>query len=217
MKTYRWAERIAGALFLIALVASIWGGSLVDGGLGNPAGASASRNPIVAGVLLELVNAIAVLGIAALLWPALSRHNPALAMGYTGNRIVEAIMQVLASTVPLAILTWNGASAAGKEAAGALMMALRAHLVGTMLAIFFGLGALIFYSIVYRSRLLPRFIPIWGFVGAAGILVWNILALFEIQTGMYMAIPIITNELLLGIWLIVKGFNRPAVADGTAQ
>jgi hypothetical protein len=97
------------------------------------------------------------------------------------------------------------------------MLALRAHLVGTMLAIFFGLGALIFYSIVYRSRLLPRFVAIWGYVGAAGILAWNILALFEVQLGMYMAIPIILNELFLGIWLIVKGLNRPAAASEPAQ
>jgi hypothetical protein len=203
-------------LFLIALVVSIAGGALIDGGLADPAGASASRNPIVVGVLLELVNAIAVVGIAAMLWPALSRQNPALAMGYAGTRIVEAFIQVAASTVPLAFLSWNPALAAEGAAAGDLLLALRAHLVGTMLAIFFGLGALLLYAIVYRARLLPRFIPIWGFVGAAGILAWNVLALFEIPTGMYMALPIITNELLLGIWLIVKGFKQPAVADGTA-
>jgi hypothetical protein len=207
MNTDRWAERIAGALFLIALVTSILGGALIDGGMGDPAGAAANRNPIVAGVLLELVNAVAVVGIASMLWPSLSRQSAALAMAYVGIRIVEAFVQVAASTVPLAILAWGGVPAAGGEAAGALMLALRTHLVGTMLAILFGVGALILYAIVYRFRLLPRFIPIWGFVGAAGILAWNVLALFEIQTGMYMALPIITNELFLGIWLIVKGFK----------
>jgi hypothetical protein len=145
----------------------------------------------------------------------LYKHDQALSVGYLGNRVVEAIVQVVGSIIPLALVTVSqthlatGAlEASSFQALGALGVAARAQLLGTMLGIFFNLGAALFYSIVYRARLLPRFIPIWGFVGVASVLTWNLLELFGIQAGMYLAIPILLNEIFLGIWLIVKGFKQ---------
>lgn len=218
--------RITGALFLIAIVASILGGAIIDAQLIDPDGlvrVSADRTQVALGVLLELLNAIAVIGIAAALYPTLRTHNHALAVGYLGNRVVEAIVQVAGSTIPLALLVASQTlSAAGAlevssfQSSGALLVAARAQLIGTMLGIFFNLGALLFYLVVYQARLLPRFVPIWGFVGVALVLAWNVLEMFGIHAGIYLAIPIILNEILVGIWLIVKGFNSPAAASEPA-
>jgi len=220
MNTNRKNARIAGAFFLLAIVASILGGAMIEANLLAPDGlirGDADRTQVALGVILELVNAIAVIGIAALLYPILRQHNPALSAGYLGNRVVEAILQIVGSSIPLALVTVSQAQletgaleTTSFQASGVLLWAARAQLVGTMLGIFFSLGALLLYWIVYQSRLLPRFIPIWGFIGVASVLTWNLLQMFGVSAGMYLAIPIILNEIVLGIWLIVKGFNQPS-------
>jgi uncharacterized membrane protein len=69
----------------------------------------------------------------------------------------------------------------------------------------YGLGALIFYIILFQSELVPRWLSGWGLVGAVLILAMGLLRLFG-HPVVYLAIPIILNELVLAIWLIGKGF-----------
>ena len=78
-----------------------------------------------------------------------------------------------------------------------------------MLGIFFGLAALLFYYLLYRSKLVPRFISVWGFIAVVLVLAWNLVEIFGISVsfGMILALPMILNEIFLGIWLIVKGFD----------
>jgi O-antigen/teichoic acid export membrane protein len=89
-------------------------------------------------------------------------------------------------------------------------MAQRQSIVGLLIPVFFSLGALLLYSSTYQSRRLPRFISIWGLVGVVLVLALNLVLLFlELDTAvaMILALPIILNEVFLGIWLIVVGFN----------
>ena len=74
---------------------------------------------------------------------------------------------------------------------------------------------MLYYSL-YQSKLLPRFISVWGLIGAALILILNLLSAFlEIgNIALIFALPMISNEVFLGIWLIVKGFGLSASAAG---
>jgi hypothetical protein len=75
-----------------------------------------------------------------------------------------------------------------------------------MVSVTFGLGALMFYTMLYRSKLIPRFISIWGLLGAAIVLVNALLEMFGMPPG-NLGVVMLLNELFLGVWLIVKGFN----------
>ena len=75
----------------------------------------------------------------------------------------------------------------------------------------YGLGALIFYIALFQSELVPRWLSGWGIVGAALILAMGLLRLFG-KPVVYLAIPIILNELVLAVWFIVEGFNSSEVA-----
>jgi hypothetical protein len=75
-----------------------------------------------------------------------------------------------------------------------------------MVSITFGLSALIFYFLLYRLRLVPRFISIWGFLGAVMVLVNTGLDLFGFPPG-NLGVIMLANEVFLGLWLIIKGFN----------
>jgi hypothetical protein len=104
------------------------------------------------------------------------------------------------------------------------VLEVRQRLVGQFTGIFFSLSALLLYYLLYQSRLVPRFISIWGLVAVALVMTWNLLELsgIHVSTGMVFGLPIILNELLLAIWLIVKGFNtattmpEPTPATGNA-
>jgi hypothetical protein len=76
--------------------------------------------------------------------------------------------------------------------------------------------------LLYQSRLVPRFVSVWGLIGAVLILTLNLLLtsnLLEagIATGLIFALPMMTNEIFIAIWLIVKGFNSSAIASGSAK
>ena len=185
MKPFRNTERITGILFLTAMITS-----LVGGGLLETTQVNSNQIILVTGVALEIVNALAVLGIGILLFPVLKNFEKNAAKIYLGLRILESVACLAA---PLTLVFWSNSSY------------LRVTLTGTFIPLFFCCGALVLYSVLYKYRLLPRFISIWGFAGVAGIVVLNA---FRIQSnlGMILALPIILNEIFLGILLIVKGF-----------
>ena len=226
--THRKTAIIVGALFLTAIVASMVGGLIIEAILTAPDylnDISANVTQVVLGVLLELINAIAVVGIAAMMFPLLKKQNEGLALGYVGLRIIEAVIAVGAVVTPLTLialsqeyLTAGASDASYFQPLGTSLIEVRAQLVGQILAIFFGLGALLFYYLLYQLKLVPRFISVWGLIGAVLILTWNLLLIFgvSVSAGMILALPMILNEIFLGIWLIAKGFNPSAIASESA-
>jgi hypothetical protein len=211
--------RIVGALFLIAMVTSLVGGLWLESIISAPdtlINVSANETQVVVGVLLELANGIAVIGIAVMMFPIFKKHDEALALGYVALRIIEAVLIIAALIIPLALIAVsqeyvNAApqDASYLQAAGTSFLAARAVLAGQMLGIFFGLAALVFYYLLHKMRLVPRFISIWGLIAAVLVLAWNLVEIFGISVsfGMILALPIILNEIFLGFWLIVKGFD----------
>jgi hypothetical protein len=216
---------IVGALFLVAMVTSLVGGVWLESILSAPDAlvtVAANETQVIIGVLLELVNCAAVVGIAAMLFPILKRINEGLAVGYVGFRVIEAVILVVAVISPLSFITLSQEYvAAGSPDAsyfqdlGTLVVAARAHVTGLLVPVFFGLGALLFYSLLYQSRLLPRFISVWGLIAVVSVMAWNLVESFgmSISAGIVFGLPIILNEIFLGIWLIAKGFNASAVAS----
>jgi Domain of unknown function (DUF4386) len=222
MNTHRRTAVIVGAFFLIAMVTSLAGGIWLESILGAPdllSNVSANRVQVLTGSLLELINCLAVVGIAVAMFPIFKKHGEALALGYVAFRVIEAAVLVVAALSPLALillseqyLAAGSSDASSFQALGALLMAVRAQLAGLLVPIFFGVGALLFYSLLYRSRLVPRFISVWGLIAVVSLLAWNLLETFDmsISAGMVFGLPIILNEIFLGIWLIARGFNPKA-------
>jgi len=139
-------------------------------------------------------------------------------------RIIEAVFCCLIVVTPLSLLAMSQEYAkAGAldaqyfQAAGALSIAQRASMNELLIPVFFCLGALLFYSLLYKTKLIPRFVSVWGFVSVIMVLFMNIFVLFQtesLSTGVLMtlALPMILNEIFLGVWLIIKGFNSSAIS-----
>jgi uncharacterized protein YacL len=172
-------------------------------------------------VLLELVNGIAVLGIGVLMFPILKWFNQKMALGYLGFRIVEAVFCCMIVISPLSLITLSqeyiNAGAPDVpcfQTASVMSIAGRVSIANLLIPVFLSLGALLLYSVLYQSKLLPRFIAVWGLIGAILILLLNLLLTFNVELGntaMIFALPMILNEIFLGIWLILKGFNTSVI------
>ncbi|MFN2233775.1 MAG: DUF4386 domain-containing protein [Anaerolineales bacterium] len=215
---------LVGVLFLAAMVASLVGGGLVEAVIAAPdnlLNISENETQLLIGVLLELLNGIAVLGIGVLMYPILKQFNQKMAVGYLGFRIVEAVFCCMIVISPLSLITLSqeyiNAGAPDVpyfQTASVMSIAGRASIANLLIPVFLSLGALLLYSVLYQSKLLPRFIAVWGLIGAILILLLNLLLTFNVELGntaMIFALPMILNEIFLGIWLILKGFNTSVI------
>lgn len=212
---------VVGALFIVATAASILGsvalGSVLDGPeyLVNVA---AGESQVVLAVLLFLVAASSAFATAFLLFPILRRHSEGLAAGYVGIRGFENVFYVAGVIGLLIMLTVSQNSVAGSPdpLMGAALLAFHdwSVLIGTL--IFFGLGSLTLNYVLYQSSLVPRWLSLWGIVGAVLVFSYGLLGISGVDTGlgspfMLLAMPIALQEMVFAFWLIAKGFNRPAV------
>jgi hypothetical protein len=226
MNTSKKTARIVGVLFLIVNVAFILGAAVfIEPILSAPDYinlVSTNRTQVILGVLLELINGIAYVSIAVLMFPILRQSFESIALGYVGFRVVEFVMQILSDISPLSLLTLSDKfTSAGMpdsvslHTLGILLLADRESAF-LLISITFGLGALMFYYVLYQLKLIPRFISIWGLIGATLVLINTIFDMFGLSIP-NLGILMLLNELFLGIWLILKGFNSPVTFSSSAQ
>ncbi len=219
MNTNRWTGRAVGALFLVALFTNAIGGGLAESVVLAPdflTSTSVHRSRVISGELLELICGAAVVGIGALTYPVFKRYSQSMAAGYLGFRITEAAVNVLIVLSTLQLLTLSQeyvrAPAPDAHLLGVLYQAER-HWAQVLYVIVFGFGDAILYLLLYRSRLVPRFIAVWGLAGLALLLAGFVLDLYGHSANMLIyAIPLALNELFLGLWLLVRGFAAGAPA-----
>ena len=225
MDSSKKTARLVGALILIGIVASIAGGTMIGSALdaaGDLRTLSINSTPVVLGVLLELITGLCVVGIAVMLFPVLKKQNEGLALGYVALRTIEAVIIMAAVVSPLALVGISrGYAVAGApdtaahHLVGLAFVEVRKLLVGQFTGTFFCLAAYLLFYLLYRSKLVPRFISVWGLIAVTLVLAWNWLELFGVHVppGMVLALPMILNEVFLAIWLIVKGFDPDALAS----
>ena len=94
-------------------------------------------------------------------------------------------------------------------------MATQGSVATWLTSIVFSLGALMFYYLFYRSRLIPRWLSVWGLAGAALYLAVPLLDMFGHGFGVLMA-PLAVAEIVLAVWLIVKGLASPGPKEAAA-
>lgn len=230
MDSNRKAAILVGVFFIVGTVAGMISlGVFTDPIVGAPdvlVSVSANEGKVILGVLFELVMAVALAGMAIAIYPVLKKHNPSLAIGYFGARILEVGIFILSAISLLTLVTLSKAfvgagapDASYFQTAGDMLLAIRdwgGHAVLDVAV--FPLGALLLNGLLYRARLIPRWVSGWGLVGAALYWTAGLLVLFGIITPLEtihigLQAPLGVQEIGLALWLIVKGFNPSAVTS----
>lgn len=227
MNSNKKIARITGVLFIIATVAALLNSGLTGSIVGAPdylVQIAANKNLVVLGAILQFIAAAGSASIAISLYPVLRKHNEGLALGSVGFRLVEAVFYIVSALGLLSLLSLSQEYAgAGPQAIpafqvlGNLILEVRVWAGFVLGVIAFCLGGAMYYYVMYRSRLIPRWLSVWGLVALALVLSMALLIAFGERisgpSGMQVLLflPILVQEMVLAVWLIVKGFNSPAI------
>lgn len=195
----RATARAVGILFLAGFLTYGVGTAIAT----SLVGSAGPRDAVFgAAAVAMLVNSAVVIGIGVLMFPILQRHSRSIAVSYLVTRLVEGVG--LAVGV-LGLLSLSGPAA------------ISANFVAYNLAeASLGIGSLLFTVLLFRSRLVPRFLAAWGFIGYAAMAAGSLLELLGFAgAGMVSVIPGGLFEITFSVWLIARGFNRLALHADT--
>jgi MFS family permease len=228
MNTYRKSAIIVGLLFLIALILNPIAGAIFDPILNTPDYLDkvyAGRNLVILGNLLNFISAIAMIFIPISLFPVARKNNESLASSYIVFRALEGILFIYIAIKSLSFIslskTYITEAAQNVSYLQSLGSSIHSEIYWATIIyiLIYALGGVTFYYLLYKSKLMPRFLSIWGLLAVLLLLVGAIMSLFSLgifnhvplMKGMvYFAPPIAINEFVLALWLIIKGYNSPA-------
>ena len=219
-----------GVLYIIGTVAGVLGKIVSWGFLDTPdylniVASNTSRVQLTA--LLILIMGLSLAMIPAIIFPIIKRHNEALAVGYIIFRGALETLTYIAGAVCWLLLVVVSRQYADSVATVAvqfpsigILLVKAIDIFDAILSIVFSLGLMMFYSVLYQARLIPRWLSVWGLIGVILYLASGLLMMFGLITSTtkdVLQLPIFLQEMFLAVWLIVKGFNPDAIASGSAH
>jgi hypothetical protein len=228
----RTTARVVGWLFIVATLAGIASLALVQPVLDASdylSKASASENRLATGVLLELVMGTAAVAIAVVIYPVLRRSSQRLALGFVAARTLEAVIYLIDAIAVLTLLAVSGdfVDAGTPESSpfqplGAALLAVRNSGGNVILDVTaFSISALILNVALYRAGLVPRWLSVWGLIGAVVYMGAAVMVLYGLEPGsttqMLLDVPLGVQEMALALWLIIRGFNASAFLPESAE
>ena len=229
VNTDRRSATFVGIMFILATVSSMLGlfyfyppiltdpNYLVNG--------AAHTNQVVLGALMELVLVVSAIGTAIGLFPVLRPYGERIALGHLCFRFLEAVVITIGIVALLSLLTLSqtfvssGADDASSfHVAGAVLHAVYkwTSMIGPLF--FLGINTLMYSSLLYKSKLVPRPLAVWGLTGAILVFGYAMLVVFGVAVQaadrwVFLAMPIGIFEMVFAGWLIAKGFNPSATAS----
>ncbi|HEX5971972.1 MAG TPA: DUF4386 domain-containing protein [Gemmatimonadaceae bacterium] len=173
--------------------------------------------PVLIGVVLEMIVALAGIGTAVALYPVVRRQGEARAVGFVATRTLEAatIYVGIVSLMSIVTLRQGGAGAAALATAQGLAAQYRWTFFFAQ-SFIPAVNGVLLGSLLYQSRLVPRWLPILAFIGAT-LLVASWIAVFIgavpalSPAAALAALPIAVWEFSLGIYLTFHGFREGSI------
>ncbi len=231
MSTMRKIAFVAGFLYLLTFISSIPAVFLQSPVLDDPnfiIGSAGADTQVRLGALFDIVNSLTAIGTAVALYAVIRRQSQGFAIGFVSSRLFEGTVLMIGVISILSIVTLQQPGATGAEAS--LLLTVQQTLVTVRNWTFVlgtgvpALNAFLLGWIMYKSRLVPRAIPVIGLIGAPIFTSWivgYVLGVTEPGTawhGIGVA-PIFIWELSLGLWMTFKGFRKdaPLMVEAAAE
>lgn len=150
-------------------------------------------NAKILSMSLEVISGLAVVGIAVLMFPLLRPYGPKLALIYLFLKGVEGIFAIIGG-----ILFFIHSPS---------LLVLREQIY-SLHGYIYAIPALMFYIILFKSKLIPSFLSVWGIIATILLIIVNLLEAVKIIPKLeVLYLPIVLNEVVLALWLMTKGFS----------
>ena len=218
---FKITAKIIGILYIIGTVTGTLSVSFLSALKSPDYLSEISKNPnsLIFGALLVLAMGLSLAMIPAFMFPILKKYNEALGIGYVIFRgALETFTYIIRSVGYLALSLLGAAYAAGTRDLSNAGAAVKAITDSSVNAFIFGAGALIFYAALYKYRLIPKWLSGFGIIAVLLHIISGVLVMFGLQenfdTGsLVMNLPIAVQEMIMAVWLIVKGFSKQITED----
>lgn len=226
------SARIVGVLFLLAAVTAVIGVLLYNPILNSSnylVNGAAHANQVILGALMELFLVVSAIGTATTMFPILRKYNETIALWHVCFRFLEAIVITVGLISVLALLTLSrefvaagAVDVSSINAVGVSLIAIHdwTFMLGPLFLL--GINTIMYSYIFYKTKLVPRFLSILGITGAISVFICALLVMFGVIEqvsfwGGILALPVAANEMILAVWLIVRGFNESALSSLSAK
>ena len=237
MYTYRKNAVMAGVLYFLGSVfgfsGSVIGGEVLSSltadkplvGVDILSLVVANSSQITMGAFFYLMMGISLMAMTVFLYPLFRKDSEELAMGMVLFRgALEGTAYLLTALGFLAMVALGneyiatGANSAALQSMGNVLYQFQDRLAPVN-SIIFLIGTTCLYLSFYRTRLIPRWLSVWGLIGVVPYMAYALLHYFHLDTGygLYLQMVMFPQEIVMGLWLIVKGFNPSAIAALSAK
>jgi hypothetical protein len=226
-KADRVAAIAAGVVFIIATAAALGSAPFLPSltAADYLTGVEAGANRMLVGMALLLVAALSSAAIAVVMYPVMKRWSNGLALASVIFRAMEGVLYILAVVFLMSLLSLSHefASSSGPDRAalqviGDTLRGAREH-AGLMGVFCFCVGAFSYYVLFFQSRLIPRWLSGFGIVAILMMFSACLLALLSdspITGYVFLLFPILVQEMVMAVWLIVKGFDTSTLSPVAA-
>lgn len=212
--------RFAGILILVGMLAGIFSVAPAVDSVNYLTEAAANANQVIIGACCQFVMALTYVGFAILLYPTIKRFGSSLSTGFLSMRIIAATLVIVGTILLPSILSLSQhytasspSNAPAFETVGDILKSTRDQINHVFMILILCIGNFMLYILLLKSKLIPRWLSVWGFVGNVFSAFSSVLVLFqvvEIITMEYLFLNVLTavQELVLAVWLIGKGIDE---------
>ncbi len=233
MKTYRMNAMMTGGLYVLGTVfgvmSTIVGGEVLSSTIsGKPLEGvdmlnlvAANASQLTAGAFFILLMGISLAAMTIFLYPIFRKDNEELAAGMLLFRgALEGTCYILVTLGVLSLVALGneyvaaGANLASLQSIGNVLYQFQ-DFIGPVGSLAFLIGATCLYVSFYRTKLIPRWLSIWGLIGVVPYFAYALLHFFHLDTGygFYLQMVLAPQEIVMGLWLLIAGFNKDAVKN----
>jgi hypothetical protein len=226
MNSNRKRTIIAGALYFIGIIAGLLSIAPAIDASDYLLKASANANQVLFGALFQFIMTIAYVGFAITLYPILRKHMESLALGFLSFRIIAAVLNIIGFIILLLLLSLSQEFVKGGtpdssyfHSLGDLLRSGRDFVNHVAMILATSVGGLMFYFLLYQTKLIPRWLSLWGLISTFFTILASLLVMFhiiDIITSIYLVLnlPLILLEITLAIWFIAKGLRAEGSGPG---
>ncbi len=206
------------AQFVTSLVAGVLSGPILTGSISKVlVNVSDNLAPMRASIVLELLTSVGIIVLASLLYIILKDVHRIVALVALVLWLAEAVMLAVSMLGVYALLSLStayvgaGNPASSYQTLGTLFLGIDQH-AGDIDMLFFCCGAVLWYALLFRSRLVPRVLSAWGLLAVLLVLVGTLLFVWDrsLNPSIALYIPYVPFEPVIGLWLLVEGAALPA-------
>lgn len=233
MKTYRMNAMMAGGLYVLGTVfgvtSKIVGGEVLSSTIsGKPLEGvdmlslvAANASQLTGGAFFVLMMGISLVAMTVFLYPIFKKDSEELATGMLLFRgALEGTWYIAVTLGILSLVALGneyvaaGANSASLQSMGNVLYQFQ-DFIGPVGTLAFLSGAACLYVSFYRTKLIPRWLSIWGLIGVVPYLAYALLHFFHLDTGIgfYLQMVLAPQEIVMGFWLLIAGFNKDAVKN----